>query len=384
MLQLTRKKKIIFLGNISFAFNDSAFTLNGASDIIDSGDGAPFSASVGIDFVDNPFVTTWEVTSGDLNIEIPTTGTGYNYSVDWGDGTNDTGITGNASHLYADDSGSPYTVSIMGDFPRIYFNDTGDKLKIQTVEFWGERIWTSFEGAFHGATNLNVNAVVDTPELALVTSMDSMFKNVTGTFNSSISLWTTDTIQNMTSVFAGATSFNHDLSAWNTTTVTNMSSMFEGATSFNHDLSAWNTAAVTNMSRMFAGATTFNTALPTTVSGWNTSAVVNMASMFNGASVFDQDLASWDVSGITDATNMLDNTALSINNYDATLVGWAAQSLQSGANFGALNLYYCLADAERATIDATWGTITDLGAACADISGVIYYDEDGEGRHRCC
>src|SRR5690606_29043250 len=66
------------------------------------------------------FVTTWKVASNSLNIAIPTYGTGYDYTVDFGDGTVQDNVTGNATHTYSQPG--VYTVSISGDFPRIYFN----------------------------------------------------------------------------------------------------------------------------------------------------------------------------------------------------------------------------------------------------------------------
>ena len=70
-----------------------------------------------------PFVTTWQTTTPNENITIPTTGTGYNYTVDWGDGTVENGFTGNATHTYV--TAGTHTVSISGDFPRIYFVNPG-------------------------------------------------------------------------------------------------------------------------------------------------------------------------------------------------------------------------------------------------------------------
>ena len=69
------------------------------------------------------FVTTWSVqgSSGSRTIVIPTTGSGYSYNVNWGDGGIDTTTyTANVTHTYAD--AGTYTVRISGDFPRIYFN----------------------------------------------------------------------------------------------------------------------------------------------------------------------------------------------------------------------------------------------------------------------
>lgn len=69
----------------------------------------------------------------DTQFRIPTTGTGYNYHVDVNnDGTPD---ILNQSGPYTHDFGTPgtYTIRISGIFPRIYFNNTGDRLKLLEV-----------------------------------------------------------------------------------------------------------------------------------------------------------------------------------------------------------------------------------------------------------
>jgi hypothetical protein len=78
-------------------------------------------------YAPDEFVTTWKTdnpgASNDDQITIPTTGAGYNYSVDWGDGNTTTSETGDATHTYA--SAGTYIVKITGTFPRIYFNYNG-------------------------------------------------------------------------------------------------------------------------------------------------------------------------------------------------------------------------------------------------------------------
>ena len=103
----------------------------------------------------SPFITTWKTTTANEEITIPTTGTGYySYTVDWGDGTNDAReYTGDASHSY--ENTGEYDVKIRGNFPRIYFNNAGDKDKIIAIKSWGDIEWESMANAFHGCTNLN-------------------------------------------------------------------------------------------------------------------------------------------------------------------------------------------------------------------------------------
>jgi len=353
------------------------------------------------------FITTWEVTAGDLDITIPTTGGGYDYTVDWGDGNSDTNVTGDAMHTYTE--AGTYTVSIEGDFPRILFNNGGDKDKIQTIEQWGLISWKSMENAFFGCTNLTINAT-DVPDLSFVSNMRRMFRDATS-FNSDISGWDVSGFKNMTSMFQGATSFNSDLSSWdisgfkimssmflNATSfnsdisdwdvsgVINMSSMFFYATSFTSDISGWDVSSVVSMQGMFNGATSFNsdignwdvssvtgigmasmfaeaTSFNSDISNWDVSSVTNMSSMFFNATSFNQDISGWDVSSVTNMGGMLSNSGLSTANYDATLIGWESQAVQNGVSLGATGLTYCAEEnARQALIDDHSWTITDAGA----------------------
>ena len=77
------------------------------------------------------FITTWETTTPSETITIPTApGETYSYDVDWeNDGTfDDLGVTGDATHTYP--TAGVYTVAVRGTFPRIFFNNSGDKDKI--------------------------------------------------------------------------------------------------------------------------------------------------------------------------------------------------------------------------------------------------------------
>jgi len=107
-------------------------------------------------FLPDQFTAIWNTnntssgSSANNEITIPTNPayTTYNYTVDWGDGNSDTGITGNITHTYA--TPGTYTISISGAFPAIYFNDTGDKEKIMEILEWGNIQWQTMENAFHG------------------------------------------------------------------------------------------------------------------------------------------------------------------------------------------------------------------------------------------
>ncbi len=136
------------------------------------------------------FITTWKTnntgTSNSTSISIPTNPAyTYNYDVDWdNDGIIDTmGITEDFNYDFG--IAGTYIVGIQGNFPSIYFNNSGDKAKILDIVQWGNIGWQSMENAFYGCSNLNSSAT-DIPNLSSVTSMKSMFR-VTSTFNADIS-----------------------------------------------------------------------------------------------------------------------------------------------------------------------------------------------------
>jgi surface protein len=212
---------------------------------------------------------------------------------------------------------------------------------LTAVTSFGDLGIESLSLAFFGSNNL-----IDVPAVlpATVTDLSGLFASASS-FNDDISAWNTANVTSMALMFADligffsdstepSSAFNQSLSSWVTSSVTDMSGMFAGASSFDQSLSSWVTSSVTDMSGMFAGASSFDQSL----SSWVTSRVTNMDSMFADASSFDQSLSSWNVSLVTSMENMLDNSALSTANYDATLIGWVSQPVQSGVKLGAIGL----------------------------------------------
>jgi len=308
-----------------------------------------------------PFITTWETTSPDSSITIPTdtSASNYDFVIDWGDGTTETysGVDPDPTHSY--DQAGTYTVEIRGTFPRFFLNapvvedstnaqtsgkraegvtaeagmmpkklvsprerkETTDRLeakrgvktastegqtaanaeKLQTIEQWGSIQWESFEAAFRGAVNLTYNAT-DTPDLSGVTDMSVMFADAQS-FNGDIGGWDTGNVTDMRGMFFNAGSFNRSVGEWDVSSVTDMAFMFGGfdvTMSFDQDISSWDTGNVTDMSVMFQNATQFNQ----DISSWDVTSVRDMSYMFFDAGSFNQDIGSWDVSSVTSMRGM--------------------------------------------------------------------------------
>lgn len=362
-------------GNTAGNFQPIVFTADdlGANAVTvmaidDFGNRTTCQATITVEAGAAPFVTTWQTdnpgSSDDNTITIPTTGGGYNYTVDWGDGTIETGFTGGASHTY--DNPGTFTVQITGDFPRIFFNNEGDRRKILTVEQWGAISWSSMERAFAGCANLDVPAE-DVPDLSNVQNVRIMFDRCsslvgTPTFND----WDLSTVTNTSFMFFRAGQFNQDIGDWNVSQVEDMESMFSGANSFNQDIGDWNVGNVREMRFMFGG-TGFNQ----DIGRWDVSNVRRTQGMFDGNTDFDQDLGAWDISNLTTARNMFRNVTLSVANYDSLLQGWS--TLDAGETqipivieFHGGNSQFCEGGAARQELTTTFEWILTDGGESGD------------------
>ncbi len=83
-----------------------------------------------------------------------------------------------------------------------------------------------------------------------------------------------------------------------TTLITDMSSMFN-ASAFNQPIGSWDVSNVTDMSNMFTNASAFNQP----IDSWDVSNVTDMRAMFYGAT-FNLPIESWNVSNVTDMSAM--------------------------------------------------------------------------------
>ena len=260
----------------------------------------------------------------------------------------------------------------------------------QNIGNWDTSSVTNMSTMFF---NSPFNQDIGNWNISSVTNLNGMFQQA-AVFNQDIGNWNTSSVNDMTNLFFKATAFNQDLN-WNTSSVTNLDSTFRDATAFNGDIGSWNTSAVTNMSCVFFNATNFNqdignwdtSAVEATghmfenafafnqdIGNWDVSSLWNMQFMFQKAIAFNQDLSDWDVSSglymgsmfkqaaafnqslaswasrlnpnveMNDFGGFLENSGLSVANYDATLVALNNEG-PNGIQLGALGMYYCNAGA---------------------------------------
>ena len=290
------------------------------------------------DVEDSSFITTWETSTSNetVVVTVPAPQFIFDYTIDWGDGTIETNITGDATHSYA--MPDTYTISISGTFPGIIIqNNATSQTQLRTIEQWGTIVWRTMDFAFAGIENGLTITATDVPDLSRVTSMSTTFFNTDiegdlntwdvstitsmsrmfneSSFNQDISNWDVSNVTDMSGMFDQSL-FNQDISSWDVSNVTNMSFMFDRS-SFNQDIGNWDVSNVTNMSWMFRGFS-FNQ----DISDWDVSNVTDMSFMFLNSSSFNQDIGNWDVSNVTDMTAMFQNAIFNqdISNWDVSNV----------------------------------------------------------------
>ena len=296
-----------------------------------------------------PFITKWNCKKG-KEVPIPIIGT-YKMLITDASGqekVNETVTVADANHpyIFKPTEDGIYTVTAGPEgVERIQTENRYYRELIEVVQF-GTVEWTSMEDAFQWCLNMTFVENIDIPNLSRVTSMSNMF-SYCSSFNQSLEGWDVSKVTDMSNMFLNCTSFNQSLEGWDVSKVTNMWGMFFGCTSFNQSLTGWDVSKVTNMWGMFNGCTSFNSSL----TGWDVSKVTNMWGMFNGCKAFNQSLEGWDVSNVTKMEAMfsgckafnqslgawkiktvvgsLGQTAMSVENYSKTLVGWAEWAKQA-------------------------------------------------------
>lgn len=297
----------------------------------------------------------------------------YDYYVDWGDGAVNSGLTTDATHTYANSSGSDkiYQISIYGEFPAIEFfssssDNTNDQM-ITEIKSWGAIEWKTFSQAFWGCSNLTIAADAGAPDLSNVTSLYRTFRGCSSlNSDGGWENWDTSTIKTMVETFDACVNFNGDVSGWDVSNVTNMVSLFLSCHVFNQDISNWDVSKVTNMTFMFAQAYAFNQ----DITGWETGKVTSMHQTFRNADSFDYSLGDWDISSVTNMTDIFwENDGMSVFSFDATIIGWDMDSSGTAGDgiddvpvnidMGSLALGHCSAGDAIADLTTNYGwTIT--------------------------
>jgi surface protein len=276
------------------AATEYAFTVKTVDEAGNTSTGESVTAETYIEVVD--FTTVWQTdAAGDQTSSEPTqiilpldSDGAYDFTVDWGDGSQDT-ITAwdqtEKTHTYS--QAGTYTVTINGVIEGFGFRDIQSGLdqdndKLIRVEAWGGVRLHSKGSQFADCSNLTEFTATDAPDLSTVTDMTEMFIDADA-FAGGVSTWELSSVTTTRAMFMRAAAFNEDISGWDVSGVTDMNGMFARAGSFNADISGWDVSSVTDMGRMFLDATAFNQDL----SGWCVSEIPTEPDLFADGSALE-------------------------------------------------------------------------------------------------
>lgn len=271
---------------------------------------------------------------------------------------------------------SNWNVSNVTNFSQMFINATSFNNGFASGDGVGNQLtWTinttaavSTTTMFNNATSFNSNLGTGTIpwNVSMVTNFSSMFAGAAKFNNgdesdvtlSKINDWSINTVTavNMSSMFSSATIFNRNIGSWNVSKVTTfanmfalardfnnggspsinnwsintaspvpMNSMFYQAYSFNQPIENWNVTSVNTMQQMFSLALAFNQPL----ANWerstpgNTSTLANVTNMYQmfcatipGTAKFNQNIGNWNISGVTNFTQMFANLSNGVNPFN--------------------------------------------------------------------
>ena len=351
-----------------------------------------------ISLLDSPPSFTIEVksdnagTSGTNQFTIPTTTGTYLYDYTTSDGQSGTGITGDETITF--DSGvGTYEIYITGTFPKIYFNNTGDRQKLLRVLEWGDYGVGALDQqkAFCGCSNLtsiaddcdNLNLITNgvlmfanaglttlpnTLTLASLTNGYSMFQNSTSLEDTGV--LTLENLITGSSMFSGCTSLLTLSSGMILPNLTAGDQMFENCIMVVLP-SVMTCASLLNGYNMF-----FSCELTSLPSGMTLPVLTHGYTMFSGNNDKLKDLpAGMTLPALTNGTNMFSQCRINTYRYSQLLVDMQNTNPNNSVPFdGGLSKYNIAGERDRnllTGVGRTW-TITDGGkdAVGQDVTAV--------------
>jgi hypothetical protein len=238
-----------------------------------------------------------------------------NFTVFWGDGTNNT-ITSAASpdtlHTYP--APGSYRIVILGDMTNWRTNSpiiVDDEIKITSVERWGALGGIVFDiaNAFDGCSNLTSIAAPKGPKM--VGDMAGFLINCPLVDITPIEGWDTSQCTALPD-WDYTLNSTPNLGSWDTSLTTFI--RIRG-TRNPSGLEFWDTSSLTSLFLGFDGNVFFNG----DVTGWDVSGVVDFSYTFYGTRDFVRDLGAWDVSSGTNFSFFM--MARQVD-YDADLSNW--------------------------------------------------------------
>jgi len=300
------------------------------------------------------FTSTWKTdnlsagSSTSTQVKLPTVVSGvYACTVDWGDGntTSLTTATYNTANTHTYSISGTYQIKIKGTFTGIQFNNTGDRLKLLSVQKWGSLRLGNTGAYFYGCSNLNLSSVSDVIDLTGTTTLFRAFTDCSSlTSINRFTEWNTGSITTLSNAFFGATLFNQNLNSlnvlsvidftntfnnaqnfnnglasgvsgamtWTINTTSNvlMNGIFASAIRFNQNIGSWSMIKVTGLNGAFLGASLFNNGGSNSINTWVTTSLSDIAGCFRNAVAFNQPIGNWNIILCTSLATVFDGATI--------------------------------------------------------------------------
>jgi len=193
----------------------------------------------------------------------------YDFDINWGDGAAERVTTNvNKTHVY--DTPGVYDIRIYREFPSIQFGNQGDKAKIIEILQWGSIEWSTMEFAFYGCSNLTNVSATDTIDLRNVKELTYLFTSCSELTGVDVSNWNTENIESINAMFYGCSKLTGiDVSNWNTANIKFMELVFYNCTLLNTDISSFNISSLTNANNMMRNSAFGNSNYDLMLTAWN-------------------------------------------------------------------------------------------------------------------
>ena len=153
--------------------------------------------------------------------------------------------------------------------------------------------------------------------------------------------------------------------------VTSCARMFAGVEKLYMPLADWDVSTVTDMSQMFQGCSKF---FNNPMGNWNVSKVKNMSRMFEGCEKYNQPLDQWNVSQVEDMERMFEGCT----SFNQSLANWKLRKCKK------LGLGHCGMSVENysKTLQG-WAAQADIVTGLTlDATGLVYTHEAKEAREK--
>jgi hypothetical protein len=315
-------------------------------------------------------------TSASNQFTIPTTGGTYDYNITT-DEHSLTGQTGSVTLTFS--TAGQYDIRISGAFPRIYFNNGGDKLKLIRTFNFGAVGWTNLSNAFFGCTNNiidssatgNFDNVTSAQNAWINNSLNDFFPNIDfpncSNFRAS---WANNALTSFPLINMGV-AVNVDL-AWQNNLLTSFPAIdFPNCANFED---AWINNSLTTIPLANYGLSASNVKFQgawknnnlDTVPALNLSTGTDFGGFRDGAWADNGLISSFacrNFYNLTDGTGLFYNTTLLTSDYSDILITQNANNANTGVNFDGGNSNYdsSATSARTNLVSVKLWTIIDAG-----------------------